>query len=160
MAIVGRVHVAVFGAPPVHIHPISAALLTSDLPGLVVQESTAKAIEYKDWSAPAFTAMLEFLYTGSVRDLTAQTALDVMGLADHTGLDGLRQLCASSLMHAIDGTSVCELISHAHRCGAAELKQACLEYILKHHSQVDLGSLKTEPELLLEVLQIAFRNRL
>ena len=76
----------------------------------------------------------------------------------HLGLDGLRQLCASNLMHAIDCASVCGLISHAHRCGARELKDACLDFLLKNANAVDFASLKSEPELMLEVLQYHLRG--
>lgn len=123
------------------------------------KESTSTIIHFPDWSKHAFIAMLEFIYTGSVKELLPQTAIDVMGLADHIGLDSLRALASSSLMFAIDIHSVCELLITAHRSGANELKTACLEFILKHNTAIDLSILKNEPELLLEVVQGSFRNR-
>jgi hypothetical protein len=119
------------------------------------RERNQPVVDFPDWSHAAFLACLTFLYTGRVHDLPPEVAVDVLSLADHLGLDGLRQLCASSLMHAIEPDTVCSLISHAHRCGAAELKAACLDFLLKRHAEVDYSSLKSEPELLVEVLGVA-----
>ena len=123
------------------------------------KESSLSIIHYPDWSKFAFLAMLEFLYTGSVKELSPQTAIDIMGLSDHFGLENLRSLASTTLMHSIDISTVCELLISAHRSGATELKVACLEFILKYHTTVDLSILKSEPELLLEVAQNSFRSR-
>jgi hypothetical protein len=124
------------------------------------RERAQSVVELPDVSHAAFLAALAFLYTGMARDLAPDVALDVLGLADHLGLDGLRALCASSLMHSIDAGSVCSLVAHAHRCGAAELKQACLDFLLKHSgAKIDLSALKSDPDLMLEVLQLSLRAR-
>jgi len=122
-------------------------------------ERTAGVIEFKDWSYAAFLATLTFLYTGRCPSLSPDVAVDVLGLSDHLGLDGLRNLCSSNLMQSIESSSVCSLISYAHRFGAVDLKAACMEFLLKHHYEVDLSSLKGEPELMLEVLQLSFRTK-
>lgn len=46
----------------------------------------------------------------------AQVALELMGLADHSALDGLKALCESTLVHNVDVENVCTLFSRAHRC--------------------------------------------
>ena len=122
-------------------------------------ERSAGMIEFKDWSYAAFLATLTFLYTGRCPSLNPDVAVDVLGLSDHLGLEGLRNLCSSNLMQSIESSSVCSLISYAHRFGATELKAACMEFLLKNHYEVDLSSLKGEPELMLEVLQLSFRTK-
>ncbi len=59
-----------------------------------------------------------------------------MGLADHSGIDGLKALCETALMHSVKSDNVCMLISTAHRYQAPGLKKFCLEYILKHSDKV------------------------
>lgn len=126
------------------------------------KERQQSVVELPDVGHAAFVAALAFLYTGMARDLAPALALEVLGLADHFGLDGLRALCSSALMHAIDAQSVCSLVAHAHRFGAAELKQACFDFILKASPsglKIDLSALKADPELMLEVLQLSLRAR-
>ena len=55
-----------------------------------------------EWSHSAFLAMLEFLYTGSVAAFDAALALDLVGLADHFTLDGLKRLCENLLVHTFN----------------------------------------------------------
>ena len=100
----------------------------------------------------------------------------MLGLADRCGLDGLKSLCESAIMHCVDSETVCSLFSAAHRHGvrgacpsrgvlcsrecqrrrtnaqAATLKRCCLEHILKHSPDAaSLEALSAEPVLLLEV---------
>ncbi len=42
-----------------------------------MKESREKSITVEEWSYVAFTAMLEFLYTGSVADLGAEVCVCV-----------------------------------------------------------------------------------
>ena len=110
-----------------------------------------------DWSHNAFLAMLEFLYTGSVAPsvFDAPLALDLVGLADHFTLDGLKRLCENNLVHHIDSENVCQLLSTAHRYSARDLKKVCLTYIIKNFAEVSetrgYADLVQEPQLLLEV---------
>ena len=116
-----------------------------------MKESREKEIVVEDWTRQSFVAMLEFLYTGSVADLAPDVAVELMGLSDHHGLDGLKALCETSLIQSADVANVCTLYRTAHRYGAVELKKFCLEFILKHNKSVDLDALSSEPALLLEV---------
>jgi hypothetical protein len=116
--------------------------------GMRESHSDGSPIDYGDqWSGVAFTALLEFLYTGTVQlvsalcpssrgllaspcDLNLQlwllplqhslagpaVAEETMSLAQYTGVDGLKALCEAALMHAVDPSTVCTLISTAHRC--------------------------------------------
>lgn len=120
-----------------------------------MKESRAgAAVDYGDqWSGVAFTALLEFLYTGTVHvhSLTGPVAEEAMSLAQYTGVDGLKALCEAALMHTVDVSSVCTLIATAHRCQALELKRFCLDFILKHSESINLEALSAEPMLLVEI---------
>lgn len=105
-------------------------------------------------------AMLEWLYTGHTpRALSAAHLTEVLGLADHYTLDGLKHVCENVLMHSVEIENVCTLLRHADQYMATELKHYCLAFILKNFDQVaytqsfdDLGS---NPALLLEVTRAA-----
>ena len=45
-------------------------------------KSAAASVTIHDWTAAAFLAMLQFLYTGTVAALPTETAVEAMGLAD------------------------------------------------------------------------------
>lgn len=119
-----------------------------------MKESREKTITVDEWSYTAFTAMLEFLYTGSVADLGADVAVELMGLADHNGIDGLKILCESTLIHNVEVSNVCMFFRTAHRHEAAELKRYCMDFILRHSKEVELDSLSCEPLLLLEITRV------
>jgi hypothetical protein len=44
-----------------------------------------------------------------------QVAVELMGLADHNGIDGLKVLCESTLIHNVDAANVCMFFRTAHR---------------------------------------------
>lgn len=82
-----------------------------------------------------------------------------MSLAQYTGVEGLKSLCETALIHAVEPATVCSLISTAHRCQAPELKRFCLDFILKHSDAVNLESLSAEPILLVEITrEVISRN--
>ncbi len=116
-------------------------------------ESAADTVPIHGSSLDAFQAQLEFLYTGSVPNLTPDTAVEVMTLADKLGLSDLQALCESALVQSIDGSNVVHLLLTAHRHGAAELKQHCLAYIMSLDSDVEsiIEQLSVEPALLMEM---------
>lgn len=125
-----------------------------------MRESREAVIPYgAGWSRAAFVAMMEFLYTGSVRDLSPVIAADLMGLADHSAIDGLKALCETALMHSVDTSNVCTLLVTAHRCTAPELKRFCMEFIYKNPEAVPLHELATEPTLLLDITKEALARK-
>lgn len=121
--------------------------------GSGMAESAAAEVYMSDCTPAAFRAQLEFLYTGSVPNLSSDTAVQVMTLADKLGLGDLQALCESSLMQGIDGGNVVSLLLTAHRHGAAELKQHCLSFIMSLDADVELmiEELSVEPALLMEM---------
>merc|ERR1712014_379642 len=84
---------------------------------------------------------------------------EVLGLADHYTLDGLKHVCENVLVHSVEIDNACALLRHADQFMAHGLKRYCLAFILKNFDQVaytqsfdELGSM---PSLLLEVTRAA-----
>jgi hypothetical protein len=125
-----------------------------------MRESSGEDIVMPDWKYTPFVAMVEFLYTGSVRVLEPQVAVDLMALADHNGLEALKELCQSSLSHSVDDSTVTQLLCSAHHCGAYELKRHCMRYLMAHRHVLDDPAaatlLQSEPELLMEITKASF----
>eukprot|EP00439_Symbiodinium_sp_Y106_P042664 s2689_g5.t1 len=148
-------------------------------------ESREAEIEIPQWSHTAFNAMLEWLYTGHApRELSAEHLTEVLGLADHYTLDGLKHVCENVLIHSVEIDNVCsllrisargppmfikacfllgqrfgDLLGHSDQYMAHELKRYCLAFILKNFDQVAytqaFDELSSMPSLLLEVTRAA-----
>lgn len=120
-----------------------------------MKESRESEIQIPNWSHNAFLAMLEFLYTGSVSNFTADLAIDLIGLADQYTLAALKALCENVLTHNVDCENVCSLFRCGHRFSALNLKRYCMNFIIKNFEMVSasrgLEELSSEPQLLLEV---------
>merc|ERR1719412_3218090 len=113
-------------------------------------ESSQAEIEIPQWSHTAFIAMLEWLYTGHTpRELSAAHLTEVLGLADHYTLDGLKHVCENVLVHSVEIENACTLLRHADQYMASELKRYCLAYIMS------FDELRLQPSLLLEVTRAA-----
>jgi hypothetical protein len=85
--------------------------------------------------------------------------MEVLGLADHYTLEGLKHLCENNLIHNVEVETVAHMLRQADRYQAFELKQYCMTYILKNFDQVartaGFDELSTAPALLLEVTRAA-----
>merc|ERR1711964_66314 len=125
-----------------------------------MKETFASEIRIEEWSYTAFIAMLEFLYTAlTPKDLSTAQMMELLGLADHYTLEGLKNLCENNLIHNVEVETVAHMLKQADRFQAFELKQFCLTFILKNFDQVartpGFDELSSAPALLLEVTRAA-----
>lgn len=123
-------------------------------------ESRESEIEIPHWTYDAFLAMLEWLYTGHIpHDLSPQLMTEILGLADHYTLAGLKHVCENILVHSVEIDNACHLLRCADQYMAQELKRYSLSYILKNFDQVAytqaFDELSSMPSLLLEVTRAA-----
>ncbi|XP_044891644.1 BTB/POZ domain-containing protein 19 isoform X1 [Felis catus] len=86
--------------------------------------------------AEAFLAVLEFLYTNSVR-LHRHSVLEVLTAAIEYGLEELRELCLEFVVKVLDVELVCEALQVAVTFGLGPLQERCIAFI-EAHSQVSL----------------------
>ncbi|XP_037058748.1 BTB/POZ domain-containing protein 19 isoform X1 [Peromyscus leucopus] len=86
--------------------------------------------------AEAFLAVLEFLYTNSVK-LHRYSVLEVLTAAVEYGLEELRELCLEFVVKVLDVELVCEALQVAVTFGLGPLQERCIAFI-EAHSQVQL----------------------
>lgn len=136
-------------------------------------ESVSKEVKIEDVAAPAFKALLRFLYSddfGRVEEVLRQDAsgssnsvccsaplLQNLLAASHRYCVGrLQAWCERKLCGRIDVSNVCSTLCQAHLYEASQLEAACLKFISSNHCDVvvteDFGKLCSEwPEVALKV---------
>jgi len=82
---------------------------------------------------------MEFLYTENVTRLK-QADLDhineLYSVADMYIVDQLKQLCVKSLIKHIKMKNICKLTSESYWRGISEVKNKCVDFIVKHFGTV------------------------
>ena len=119
-----------------------------------------KSIQITNWSFESFRAMLEFLYTGDIPELTQSLAEELVDLAHIYDLKLLKKLCENCLIHSVHVQNVCDVLVIAYKSSAAELKNFCLNFIAKNFQEVNstdgFENLERVPSLLVEVTRLIF----
>nr|CAD1826075.1 unnamed protein product [Ananas comosus var. bracteatus] len=102
-----------------------------------MKEKSMQRIEIADVEAVVFKALLRFIYSDSVPDLTEELAKEspalmaqhLLAAADRYGLERLRLICEDKLCEQVDVSTVATTLALAeqHRCD--RLKAACLEFV-------------------------------
>ncbi|XP_062047151.1 BTB/POZ domain-containing protein 19 isoform X4 [Lepus europaeus] len=104
--------------------------------------------------AEAFLAVLEFLYTNSVK-LQRHSVLEVLTAAVEYGLEELRELCLEFVMKVLDVELVCEALQVAVTFGLGPLQERCIAFIEAHSQEVlrTRGFLELSASALLPLLR-------
>ncbi|XP_036302273.1 BTB/POZ domain-containing protein 19 isoform X4 [Pipistrellus kuhlii] len=84
--------------------------------------------------AEAFLAVLEFLYTNSVK-LHRHSVLEVLTAAVEYGLEDLRELCLEFAVKVLDVELVCEALQVAVTFGLGPLQERCIAFIEAHSQE-------------------------
>ncbi|XP_075411583.1 BTB/POZ domain-containing protein 19 isoform X3 [Tenrec ecaudatus] len=85
--------------------------------------------------AEAFLAVLQFLYTNSVK-LHRHSVLEVLTAAVEYGLEELRELCLEFVVKVLDVELVCEALQVAVTLGLKPLQERCVTFIEAHSQAV------------------------
>ncbi|XP_020081665.1 BTB/POZ and MATH domain-containing protein 2-like [Ananas comosus] len=102
-----------------------------------MKEKSMQRIKIEDMEAAVFKALLHFIYSDSLPDLTDELAKEspalmaqhLLAAADRYGLERLRLICEDKLCKQVDVGTVATTLALAeqHRCD--RLKAACLEFV-------------------------------
>ncbi|GBG27678.1 RCC1 and BTB domain-containing protein 2 [Hondaea fermentalgiana] len=96
-----------------------------------MKESHEKDIVISDTRHDVFLALLYFLYTDCV-DVAAEVAIELYVLADLYALDRLKCECEAISCAKLCQSNAPELLRIADQHQAHELKQICINYIVRH----------------------------
>jgi speckle-type POZ protein len=101
-------------------------------------------------------ALLEFLYTDSVKELNIELALPLLIAAEQYMLDRLKALCEDSIRKKVNKDTVIPILRASHHHRSEALKEICMEFVCKRYEEVKhtkgFKDLLLEPELMMELL--------
>jgi speckle-type POZ protein len=102
-----------------------------------MKEKNSRRVEVKDMEAPAFEAMLHFIYTDAAAELedepletTIVMAQHLLAAADRYGLDRLKLICEDKLSRGITVDTAATTLALAEQHNCSLLKAKCLEFIV------------------------------
>ena len=115
-------------------------------------------IKISDVSYGTFSKVLEFLYTDAVGDVSLEHAIQILIASEFFGLDRLKAICEDIIRNEINMNNATSILLTSHRYNAVGLKEIALEYIWrnlgKKMMQVGLDDLKSEPDLLVDIIKL------
>jgi len=114
----------------------------------LVKDATNSGVEIKNLSAPAFRAVLKFLYYGNV-DIPTLPACELVPWARANDLPELMKVCENRIRGDVATDTVLGILEVAYMPEIAhksdlveELKNKAFPFILQHLKEIDLGPLK------------------
>jgi len=120
-------------------------------------ENETNQVVIKDLVKEVIHPMIEYIYTGNVKDITTDTA-HLLKAADKYNLGGLKKLCEEALIKTLAVENCVDMIILADMYHAHDLKQMSKEMIVKNGAIVILQEgwkekLKMFPYILCEIFE-------
>lgn len=121
-----------------------------------MKEQHENKVEIPDIAYNVFEAILEYLYTDTVKGMNVDMAVSLMIAAEQFMLDRLKAMCQDSIRKNINIENVVPVLraSYYHRANA--LKEICLDFICAKTEEVKktrgFNELVNEPGLLMELV--------
>jgi len=100
-----------------------------------MQEATATELRLEGLQAKTAKALFKFIYTNDIQVAPA-IAVDLLSCADEYLLPALRSRCEKVIKSTIDVENVACHLRAADMHSAEELKQACMQYIVRNFKAV------------------------
>ena len=123
----------------------------------VTKKQCRGPIELQDVSHACFLKVLEYLYTDTVSDVNLEIGVSLLIVSERFMLDRLKALCEDSIRRDLNVDNVISIYIASHQHNARGLKDIALDFILGHltHPTIiqSLSDLKSEPDLLLEIIK-------
>lgn len=125
--------------------------------GMRESDGSSEPIEINEVSHAVFLKVMEFLYTDAVRDISIDIGIHLLIASERFMLDRLKALCEDVIRRDVNQTNAIGILVASHQHHATGLKDIALEFILTHLNEpsimMGLSDLKTEPDLLVEIIQ-------
>ena len=121
-----------------------------------MKEQYEAKIIYEDVAFNVFEAILEYLYTDTVRGMNVDMTVSLMIASERFMLDRLKAMCQDSIRKNITTENVVPILRASHLHHATALKDICLDFICSRTEEVKKNrafiELVNEPELLMELV--------
>jgi len=126
------------------------------------KETTFKTLEVEQFDPDNFGRMLEFIYTDNIILESSNEAFDFLALADFYNIGGLREVCETFFISAVDMDSIFEIwnISISNGVILNNLFNYCLQFFCDNFNQLSStpGFLKMDKVLLKQTLDFGNIN--
>ncbi|KAJ2946699.1 hypothetical protein O0L34_g12757 [Tuta absoluta] len=112
----------------------------------MLKEDTAESlnnyVKLPDAATEDLKGVLEFIYTGSIKDLENANVFNLLMLADQYNLDGLRELAQYTIIQQMTVNNALEVLILADMYNSDRLKQASLNFIKKNVASLRSSTFK------------------
>merc|ERR1719352_285136 len=119
-------------------------------------EGAIGAIHLPDVAHPVFLALLEYIYTDKVGDISSDLAVHLLIAAERFLLDRLKALCEDIIRKSISIENVVQIMMTAKSHRADGLKDICMDFIVSNEEHIKstpaFRELIQEPALMYELL--------
>jgi len=128
-----------------------------------MKETHKDKLIIKDWNYEPFYHVIAFFYSASLSEnLSFQSYLEILQIADAYAINGLKTLCEHIIALSIKEENACEILEIAQKFSGTELKNQCMSYIIGNFSKIygtkQYERLEKNPSLLIEVTRSVFSN--
>jgi hypothetical protein len=128
----------------------------------VAAGAAVNPITLSDVSHSVFLKVLEYLYTDSIQGVTLELGMHLLIASEQFMLDRLKALCEDLIRREIGVHNAINILVVSHQHNAMGLKEIALGFILENLQQKDIQSglseLKSEPDLLVEIIQLSSKQ--
>lgn len=121
-----------------------------------MRESTSKELVIEDFTYDQIMSTLEVIYTGKCK-ITPENGVELLEVANFYKLEWMKCSCEKTLHDNIEIETAAQIFSIADRFDARQLRNACLEFIIKNHAEIMMtqGFQELERNLVVEVMKVA-----
>ncbi|XP_015906010.1 protein maternal effect lethal 26 [Parasteatoda tepidariorum] len=111
--------------------PVFAAMFEQQM-----TENNTGIVDIVDVEAKTFSSFLEYIYTGSVKKIDEELALNLLVVADKYDVPSLAKKCSLFLMSVLSNNNLCKVLLIADMVNQKELKSFVVEFILKNSTNI------------------------
>lgn len=105
-------------------------------------ESQNNIVKLVDVATDDIHAMLEYIYTGTIRDIDNINFTNILMLADRYDLKGLRELCNHALAQQLTPENAIDILLLADMYDSDSLKLTALKYIKRNKEALDSSTFR------------------
>lgn len=111
--------------------PVFAAMLNHD-----TQENQTGEVSIEDLDKSAVDAILGYIYSGDIDNLTTKNALSIYAAADKYNIKNVKEMCVKFTLHNLSVEWVCDVIKFADLHNEEEVGRRAKEYFTENADKI------------------------